>query len=285
MSEQKHKSQKCPPVGSPAWVATFADMMSLLMAFFVLLLSFSNMDVVRFKKMAQSVKNAFGVQKEIPVLDIPLGVSVIAQHFSPALTKPTPLEEIRQSVIQQSPTLVTAEEKSTILQALQLQVGELNKLIVEAKKEEIEAAAKKIRTALKQEIKADLISVETRNLNIIIRINERGSFSSGSAELKTGFSPVITKIGASIHDLPGKITIGGHTDNVPIATENFRSNWELSASRAVTVAHYLLLENKINPDRIEVEGHADTQPLEANNTSENRAKNRRVEIIISQDIE
>ncbi len=260
-------------------MATFADMMSLLMAFFVLLLSFSTMDVIRFKKMANSVKNAFGVQKEIPALEIPQGVSVVAQHFSPALTEPVPLQEVRQT-----PKLSTAEGKAALLQALKLQVRELQALLVEAQKEQIEAAAKKIRTALQQEIEADLVSVETQGLQIIIRINETGSFSSGSAELKTGFAPVMTKISASIQDLQGRIKIGGHTDDIPIKNENYRSNWELSASRAVTVAHYLLLEENIEPSRVEVEGHADTQPIVANDTPENQRKNRRVEIILTQEV-
>ena len=76
--------------------------------------------------------------------------------------------------------------------------------------------------------------------------------------------------------------IGGHTDDIPIKNDIYRSNWELSASRAVTVAHHLLLEDKIEPARVEVEGHADTQPIEPNDTAEHRSINRRVEIILSQ---
>jgi len=260
-------------------MATFADMMSLLMAFFVLLLSFSTMDVIRFKKMADSVKNAFGVQKEIPAMAIPQGVNVIAQHFSTALTEPVPLQEL-----QQAQASLTAEDTADWLKSLQLQASQLRALLVEAQKAQIEAAAKKIRTALQQEIAADLVSVETQGLNIIIRVNETGSFASGSAELKSGFAPVMKKISTSIQDLPGRIKIGGHTDDLPIRNDNYRSNWELSASRAVTVAHYLLLDENIEPARVEVEGHADTQPIVENDTPENRKKNRRVEIILARDL-
>ncbi|MFK5949060.1 MAG: MotB family protein [Methylococcales bacterium] len=277
-------NKKCPPVGAPAWMATFADMATLLMAFFVLLLSFSTMDAARFKKMAESMKNAFGVQRDVPASEIPMGVSIIAQHFSPATTEPTPLEEVKQSVRQKTSKLELPTERTTRLEALQLQANELKDLIVLAKKEEIDTVTNQIKVMLKQEINANLVSVETRGLNIVIRINEKGSFSSGSAELKTGFSSVMNKIAASIRDLPGKIMIGGHTDDVPIKTDEYRSNWELSASRAVTVAHYLLLDEKINPVRVEVTGHADTLPIELNDTAEHRAKNRRVEIILSQEI-
>jgi chemotaxis protein MotB len=86
---------KCPPAGSPLWLATFADLMSLLMCFFVLLLSFATMDATKFKKMSESLEHAFGVQREIFATEIPMGTSIIAQHFSPAQTEPTQLEEIK----------------------------------------------------------------------------------------------------------------------------------------------------------------------------------------------
>ncbi|WP_349431230.1 type VI secretion system protein TssL, long form [Methylomarinum sp. Ch1-1] len=276
--------KKCPPTGAPPWMATFADMVTLLMAFFVLLLSFSSMDVKHFKEMAQSIQDAFGVQKVVKVTEVPMGTSIIAQHFSPAVTEPTPLAEVKQSVAQNLDT-ETPQDRDARLKDLRLQVDELKKLIVEAKRQEIEDAAEQIRKALAEEIESGLVTVETRDLDIIIRINETGSFSSGSAELKAGFSPVMKKISASIKRLSGKILVGGHTDDIPIETDYYRSNWELSASRAVTVAHHLLQDPLIDPVRVEVEGHADTQPLAPNNTAANRAKNRRVEIILAQDIE
>ena len=85
---------KCPPAGAPLWLATFADLMSLLMCFFVLLLSFATMDAKKFKATAESMENAFGVQRDIEAAEIPMGTSIIAQHFSPASTNPTLLEEI-----------------------------------------------------------------------------------------------------------------------------------------------------------------------------------------------
>lgn len=278
--------KKCPPVGAPMWMATFADMATLLMAFFVLLLSFSTMDAQRFKKMAESVQNAFGVQKEVVAFEVPMGVSVIAQHFSPAIIEPTLLEEVKQSTQQQSTlTLELPKDRVERVQALKLKVSELKAMIVEAKKDEIAAAVSHIRAVLSEEIDAGSVSVESKDLNIIIRINESGSFSSGSAELQRGFTPVMTKISASIQALQGKIMIGGHTDDIPMMSDFYRSNWELSASRAVTVAHHLLLDKNIKPARIEVEGHADTQPIVVNDSPEHRAKNRRVEIILAQDLD
>lgn len=95
MSDEQEEC-KCPPVGLPAWMGTFADLMSLLMCFFVLLLAMSEMDVLKFKQIAGSMKFAFGVQNKLEVKDIPKGTSVIAQEFTPGKPEPTPIETIQQ---------------------------------------------------------------------------------------------------------------------------------------------------------------------------------------------
>jgi len=264
---------KCPPAGAPLWLATFADLMSLLMCFFVLLLSFASMDANKFRKMAESMENAFGVQRDIPATEIPMGTSIIAQHFSPAQTQPTPLEQVKQTTNQQTSKLdVSVEDMEDIKQKM-----------LQAKVGEIEDQAEEIEGSLAQEINDGLVSVETEGLKIIIRINEKGSFPSGTAVLKTGFEPVMEKITAAVNESVGTVHVAGHTDNIPISTDWYRSNWELSASRSVTVAHFMLNKKGTAPERIVIQGYADTRPLVPNDSAENRAKNRRVEIIITQD--
>ncbi len=264
---------KCPPAGAPLWLATFADLMSLLMCFFVLLLSFATMDAAKFKKMAVSLENAFGVQRDIPATEPPMGTSIIAQHFSPAQTTPTPLEEIKQTTNKQSDTLdVDAENMEQVKQQL-----------MEIMVEKVEDQAEKIKEALRDEIDKGLVAVETDGLKIILRIQEKGSFSSGSAILKSGFEPVMDKITEALKKAKGKIIIAGHTDDIPINTDWYRSNWELSASRAVTVAHHILRHKGIDQNRLIIEGYAETKPLVPNTSAANRAKNRRVEVIIAQD--
>jgi len=264
---------KCPPAGAPLWLATFADLMSLLMCFFVLLLSFATMDAAKFKKVAESMENAFGVQRDIVAVEVPMGTSIIAQHFSPAQTKPTPLEEIKQSTNQQTTKLdVSVEDMESVKQKM-----------MQAKIGEIEDQAEKIESALSDEVGKGLVSVGTQDLKIIIRINEKGSFPSGTAILKAGFEPVMEKITAAVNDSKGMVHVAGHTDDIPISTDWYRSNWELASGRAVTVADFMLKKNGTDPKRIVVEGYADTRPLVDNSTAENRAKNRRVEIIITQE--
>jgi len=247
----------------PAWVMTFADLMTLLMCFFVLLLAFSEMDIARFKQLSGSMRDAFGVQAEIEARTIPKGTSVIAQEFSPGKPEPTPANEVRQ---------FTVDSNKNSLDALSEEVAELD----EARRQ-----ARRLREALADEIKRGSVALQLKGARVTIRILERASFASGSADVRTAFIPVLEKIAGLIVTHDGDITVSGHTDNVPIATSRFRSNWELSTSRAVSVAHELLRYAELDESRFLVVGHADTRPQAPNDSPENRARNRRVDISIT----
>ena len=238
---------------------TFADLMTLLMCFFVLLLAFSEMDVQKFKQLSGSMKEAFGVQAEIKVKSIPKGTSLIAREFSPGKPEKTALNEIRQ---------FTVDSNRNTLDALNREIAETRE------------HAKKLRMALRDEIAKGSVAVETEGKKIIIRILENASFDSGSADVKAQFKPVLGKITRLLDNAFGEITISGHTDNVPISNDEYSSNWDLSTNRAVRVAHEILRNAKINENRITVTGHADTRPVAPNDTPQNRAKNRRVDISI-----
>ncbi|MCW8907859.1 MAG: type VI secretion system protein TssL, long form [Sedimenticola sp.] len=268
----------CPKCeeGLPPWLATFADLMSLLMCFFVLLLSFAEIDAIRFKKMAESMKDAFGVQRDVPVIEPPKGTSVIKQHFTPSvIPEPSLIEEVRQQT--------TDESKPELGQpdgAGEVDREKAAEVVREAMLQEVAEQAEEIRQALQLEIEESLVSVETEESKIIIRINEKGSFPSGSADLNDDFYGVMVRISEAVANTPGNVVVAGHTDNVPISTSRFRSNWELSSARAVTVVHALLEDPNVDPKRVSVEGHADSQPLVPNDSAENRAQNRRVELVI-----
>jgi len=255
-------AQKQDKKGVPAWVMTFADLMTLLMCFFVLLLAFSEMDVAKFKQLSGSMKEAFGVQAEVEVRTIPKGTSLIAQEFSPGKPEPTPLNVVRQ---------FTIDSNRNTLDALEREKKEI---------EETREHARRLRLALREEIDKGSVSIVTEGARIIIHIMERASFDSGMADLKPGFLPVLEKITALIDNTSGQVTVSGHTDDVPISNERFRSNWELSTARAVTVAHVLLDRAEVDPSHVIVTGHADTRPRAPNDTAPDRAKNRRVDISI-----
>jgi len=270
---------ECPkcPAGLPPWLATFADLMSLLLCFFVLLLSFAEIDVIRFKKMAESMKDAFGVQREVPASEVVQGTSVIMQEYGPGKPEPSPSQELRQQTEDQEREFLDVKEKS----------GEdevdydAAKAAMRAKLEaETQEQAQELKEMLDKEITKGLLEVETEQTKVIIRIQEQGSFPSGSANLNPDFFDVISRITKVIATTPGKIIVAGHTDNVPISTKRFRSNWELSSARAVTVVHAMLSNADIDEKRFLVQGYADSQPLVPNDTEEHRALNRRVELII-----
>jgi glycine dehydrogenase len=111
---------------------------------------------------------------------------------------------------------------------------------------------------------------------------EKAAFPAGSAFLQPQFWPVIRKVAALLKDVPGEITVSGHTDNVATEDELFQSNWELSSQRAVAVAHQMIKVPGFDGNRLVVQGMADSQPLVPNNSPENRRMNRRVEIAIMQ---
>lgn len=281
---------KCPD-GLPAWLATFADLMSLLMCFFVLLLSFATIDAVRFKKMAESMKDAFGVQREIPAAEIVKGVSVIKQEWSPTVSEQAVISEIRQETSEVEHEHLKMKESEAEFDKQQVepaepvdpaeQQAELLKAAQEQLEKEIADQFAELQEALEIEIEQGLVTLEKGESSIIIRIQEKGSFPSGSARLDPGFHEVMDRISRVLAAKPGKIMVAGHTDNIPISTGRFRSNWELSSARAVTVLHSLLRNKGIAEDRIVVQGFADTKPLEQNDSPQNRARNRRVELVLS----
>ncbi|MFW2373323.1 MAG: flagellar motor protein MotB [Gammaproteobacteria bacterium] len=254
---------KCEP-GAPGWLATFADLMSLLMSFFVLLLSFSEMDVLKFKQLAGSMKEAFGVQRDVKTKEIPKGTSIIAKEFSPGRPTPTVLKVMRQHT--------TDDTKRSLDFRVQGKDRE--------EQQKTEQRLQKIKQALKDQIDKGHIEVSGDNQRTVIRIREKGSFPSGSAKLRGNFKNAMKRISEVVSNTPGKIHIAGHTDNIPISTFRFKSNWELSSARAVSILNELMAHKKIANERLVIQGHADTIPLVPNTTAKNRAINRRVEITI-----
>lgn len=292
------KCKKCPPPGLPAYMSTFADLMAVLMCFFVLLLSFSEMDVLKFKQIAGSMQYAFGVQNKIEVKDIPKGTSVIAMEFRPGRPDPTPIETIQQQTIEMTQQMLNfqagKQDTSAGMQEQQdSKVGgqsmnseeasmESSQSQMEAQQEQTNALAKKIAQQLEKQIVDGAIELESLGQQIIIRIRENGAFPSGSSFLQPRFKPIIQEIGALLKEVPGDITVSGHTDDDRVSDELHSNNWDLSASRAVAVAAEMLKAPGFDKSRLVVVGHADTRPLVPNSSDANRKRNRRVEISILQ---
>ncbi len=309
MSDCECLEVKCEE-GIPAWVMTFADLMSLLLAFFVLLFSFSEMDKNIYKELAGSLKDAFGVQREIKAKETPRGINIIAREFSPGRPKPTVHNEVRQMTTDESKMFAVftdpakegqenQNKKSDDLDdksfnsmqeniesdnaikndASTTKNASLSKQDAEMMKR-IKEDSEQLRATLDEEINKGLVDMEVTEQRIIIMVREKGSFLSGSAKLIEPFNNIVDKISEVFGSFDGIIIVAGHTDNIPISTYRFRSNWELSSSRAVSVIHELVTNKALKDKKFEIAAYADTQPIDLNTTAVGRAKNRRVEIMM-----
>lgn len=291
---------ECVP-GLPAWMGTFADLMSLLMCFFVLLLSFAEMEAMKFKQISGSMKEAFGVQREIHAKESPKGTSIIAQEFSPGKPTPTPIKTVQQVTTQdQKPNLDFTDSNT---KALEQEGGDPDESASSSEQElaqkkqseqkteeellaEIEAEKKaeeilaELKAALKKEIEQGMVELMNKDNQVVIRVQEKGSFKSGRANIQSTFVPTLDKISRILGKVQGDIIVQGHTDNIPISTKQFPSNWELSAARAATFVHFMKRRGKILAKRLEIRAYADTDPLDAANNAKARSKNRRVEILL-----
>lgn len=141
-----------------------------------------------------------------------------------------------------------------------------------------------LNATLAEEIRRHHVDVSMRGQAVVVRLPEQVAFATGSDTITHDFTAILRKIAPLLERADGRIVVSGHTDDRPIHTPRFRSNWDLSAARAVSVIHYLLAHTSLPPRRLVAQGLADTQPLEANDSAANRALNRRVEIAIRQGV-
>lgn len=288
--EDEGPKEECPE-GLPPWMGTFADLMSLLMCFFVLLLSFSEMDAMKFKRLAGSMAQAFGIQNRVQYNDVPKGTSIIAQEFSPARPEPTPINEIFQHTddITKSTLEFETEERFDIEQGEE-GLDDGIKARVKQKLEEMfkrtEETAIQLAMSLSEQIANEQVEIETQTHKIIIRIREKGSFISGSAVMAPEYVDAMEEVREVISGIKGSIAVEGHTDDIPLSGRGrFRSNWDLSAARAVSVATELMRGGIIKSNRFQVTGFADARPLVEATDAVARARNRRVEIVIRQGLD
>lgn len=269
--------------GSPAWMATFGDLMSLLLCFFVLLFSFSQIDALKFKQIAGSMKMGFGVQNEVVAEQIPLGTSAVLDKFSPGKPEPTPFDIVKQDAspsLQQTINVRAGEQDIAGGSDLNKDSERRTEALIKAN-DEFTEAKKRIEELLEKHILDGAMELEDKGQQLVIRLKEGGAFPAGSAYLQNQFLPILADIGQALVDIPGAISVSGHTDNSMVSTELYRNNWDLSAQRAVAVATELEKTKSLDSSRVSVNAYADKKPLVENNSAENRKINRRVEIAIT----
>ena len=255
--------------GAPSWMVTFADLMALLLTLFGLLLSFATMETQRFKDLAGHLRGAFGFQEESLLTGL-IEMGGTPTHTAKTMALPVPVAKILP-IEEQAEGETTDEAQSEDQPA-------------DAFAEQSQKTLSRLQNEMASEIESSLIDVVSAGNVTIIRFPDQVSFMSGSGELLDQFLPIMKKIVVVLEDAlkegAAHIIISGHTDDIPITTERYRSNWDLSAARAASVAHYLLANTNIPSSLITVQGYADSRPLLANTSPSNRAANRRVEISI-----
>ena len=173
------------------------------------------------------------------------------------------------------------------ISSLENELAELKQLTSKQKEqlERLSDQTRQLEEQLKDEIERGEIRLKRLGNKLIINIDEKVSFDSGKSNLKKEVVAALDKIGKILSEYPeNRIIIEGHTDNIPIKTVKFPDNWQLSSERALSVLRYLLENKKLNPEKFSIQGYGEFQPVVPNNTPENRALNRRVDIVIGSGI-
>lgn len=219
---------------TPKWLVSFADLMALLLALFVMLLSFAEVDSDSFRRNAGPISEAF--------------------FQDPKITS----SSTNSSMVVNLNGIFNTEETTLSPEQVRL----------------------RLMVVLSEEIERNAIKVLEEDERIVIRFNDRAAFASSSRELTPAILPALEKVAEVLANTKGAIHVKGHTDDIPISTNVFRSNWDLSAARAASVVHHLLDQKRINPSRVSAMGLADSQPLVPNSSAQNQAVNRRVEIAL-----
>ncbi|MDR3710515.1 MAG: flagellar motor protein MotB [Capsulimonadaceae bacterium] len=237
------------------WLLTYADMITLLVAFFIMLYAMSVTNSAKFNSLAISVRSGFG---------------------NPVPDKPSILDGMGAGTPDTKITVNMPKKPSTDLGKSRDGANQTSKNGAKA-----EQLLKKLQKLLAQNDLSKHVSVRMEERGIVVTVlADKYSFDSGSAEMKPSLKPILDGIASVIKTEPNSIRIEGHTDDLPISNDRFPSNWQLSAVRAANVLCYFVSNSGLSPDRVNCVGYADRRPISANSTEQNRAKNRRVEIVI-----
>ncbi|MBO6849456.1 MAG: flagellar motor protein MotB [Marinobacter sp.] len=242
---------------TPAWIVTFADLATLLLTFFILLLSFAEMDVEKYRAMANSMAVAFGSDN---VVAEGVGGSPLTLIEADTVSLPEPSDSMASE-----PEFI--DERTDSVETTGVPAGI------------VDLASRMIRE-LEREVASEALSVNYDENQVVIRFSEEATFRSGDAAIKPEMLPIIDRVVGVLADCRGDVLVSGFTDDRPIASSRYRSNWDLSAARAVSVVHELVMNRQVPAERVVAAGRAETNPLAPNDSEENRARNRRVEMAI-----
>ena len=272
----KKRKEDTPPPGSPAWMATFGDLMNLLLCFFVLLFSMSTIDAQEFAKIAASFNNEFSVFDG--------GATAIGEGIliSAGVSQLNELDEYINSTGRTAENEEDSDEfDEEHNEAEQSAAEQMEQLQIERS----EQLAEQVQEAINEKNLSGQIDIQFTTQFVQLTLNGAILFDSGRAELKQEVLPVLSNVGVILERYATHtIEIEGHTDNVPMHSERYANNNELSSARALSVFDYFVENTYLDPANIKTSGRGEYVPVADNSTPEGRAANRRVEIRIYHDL-
>ncbi len=242
VNRRRHKKKE--EGNSERWMVTYLDMITLLLLFFIVLYTLSKVDVAKFETLAESLSAVFGAGGM--VLDSP----------GPEVIPGSPPDEIRDVV----------EQDEQIKE--QLELAQLSSL------------KKKLEEYIEESGLASRVSVRMEERGIVLSFQEAVLFKLGSAQLTPQAYQILTKLTPLMVNIPNYIRIEGHTDDLPIRTSRYPSNWELSAARSTNVLQAMINDFGFTPQKMSATAYGQYRPRVANSNMENRQLNRRVDLVI-----
>ena len=222
------RKKKGDDINTNGWMDTYADTITLLLTFFILLYSISAVDSEKLKELAEALQNSLTGKQSVKDLEN--------------------LDDI--------------------------------KVDIEKDSNKYEDLAKKLNEIIEKNSLTEVIKIREEDRGIVLQVDESILFDPGKAEIKEGSIDILNTISKIIEETDNDIVAEGHTDNVPINTAKYKSNWELSTARAMNIVKYFIENKNISPTRLSVKGYGEYNPIAPNDTPENRTKNRRVDILI-----
>lgn len=243
------------------WLVSYADFITLLFAFFVVMYSTSQVDQRKVGKLAMAIQVAF---QELGVF--------------PASTTQIPLDANEPMPFSTVQAIQNAEHSAEIGPISPSPNGELDG--TEAEEANLSTLQSELRDSLQNEINLHTVSLHREKEGLVISLREFGFFESGSAALEPSALPALDRIASILLMRTCRLRIEGHTDNVPIHTARISSNWELSTARSTELVRLLIQRYRFAPERLSAAGYAEFHPAASNQTPQGRAQNRRVDIVI-----
>ena len=239
------------------WLVSYADFITLLFAVFVTLYAMGQVDKQKVEQVIASLQESFGTSK--------LG----------SATRPSVMPTTEMRIMPSlKPSLIGADRRAQNTG----HGGRRNKGRAEEKDfREMKTA---IEAFLAKSGAQDKVGVEITRRGLVVSLRETGFFDSGSALVKESSYPLLSKLAESLSDYENGVRVEGHTDNMPISSAAFPSNWELSTARATSIVHYLTRAEGFDPQKISAAGYGEYRPISENMTPEGRGKNRRVDIVL-----